>query len=100
MPVRSKRSIAWAVVACIALTFALSAFFICTNARHDCVGQRCQICTQIDTCRTIVKEIGFVLVHFAAYGLFFPAIFCALSYILRSHFINDSLLEKKVRLNI
>ena len=76
---RKKRNrIAALLLAVTILVIMLySAFFVAAEADHDCVGEGCPICYQIDACQNTLKSLSlavcvyiyFVQVYFSLHGL-------------------------------
>jgi hypothetical protein len=46
------------VCLCIAVTFVLSTWFINSHVDHDCIGDHCPICVQIQTTENLLKQIN------------------------------------------
>ena len=46
-----------AFVCCAALL--LSACFLAAEARHDCTGERCAICSVLHICQSLLEALGF-----------------------------------------
>lgn len=48
---------------CIAVIFAIvfSAFYIASDLGHDCAGERCAICRQIELCKNLLRSLAFVV---------------------------------------
>ena len=54
------------LAALFVLVLLLSAVFIVHEAEHDCHGEGCAVCVQLDVCRTLLRQLGLLLVVFAA----------------------------------
>ena len=52
-----KRIIAFAVALAMAFAMAFSVFFIAHNSEHNCTGDDCQICAQINNCIRSLNNI-------------------------------------------
>ena len=52
-----KRIIAFAVALAMAFAMAFSVFFIAHNSEHNCSGDDCQICAQINNCIRSLNNI-------------------------------------------
>ena len=52
-----------AVFLTVALLFVMlySALFIAAEADHDCVGENCPICYQINVCQNTLKNLSFAV---------------------------------------
>lgn len=57
---RSKKSrlLAFVLVLCMVATLALSTFFVITHISHDCTGEGCEICHQIEACVTTIHRLS------------------------------------------
>lgn len=67
---KQKRLIAWAAVCLIAVVISLSVLFIVAHAEHDCTGEDCVVCTELEACETIIRGIGRAVVWAAAVAIF------------------------------
>ena len=81
---KQKRMLAMAMAAAILFIVLASAFFIAAEANHDCVGDGCEICCQINVCRTVLKGLALaiiaaVLAAAASRALHFLFVGCRLS---------------------
>lgn len=66
-----KKRIA-AIILAVTVMFVMlgSAFFIAAEADHDCVGENCPICYQLNVCRNTLKSLSLAVcaaVFFAAF---------------------------------
>ena len=61
---RKKRNrIAALLLAVTILVIMLySAFFVAAEADHDCVGEGCPICYQVDACQNTLKSLAFTYI--------------------------------------
>ena len=59
---KQKRMLAMAMAAAILFIVLASAFFIAAEANHDCVGDGCEICCQINVCRTVLKGLALAVI--------------------------------------
>lgn len=55
---KRKRIIAMLLAGMILVVMLCSALFITKEADHDCVGENCPICCQINICRNIMKNLS------------------------------------------
>lgn len=53
-----RRSIVLVVCLGIAVTFLLSTWFIISHVDHDCIGEHCPVCAQIQTVENLLKQIN------------------------------------------
>lgn len=59
---KQKRMLAMAMAVAILFIVLASAFFIAAEANHDCVGDGCEICCQINVCRTVLKGLALAVI--------------------------------------
>lgn len=59
--VKPKRILAMLMAVAIFAVMLSSAFFLAEEAHHDCVGDGCQICVQMNVCRGILKSLSLAL---------------------------------------
>ena len=71
---KRKRIIAILLAGMISVVMLCSALFITKEADHDCVGENCPICCQINICRNIMKHLSLTvgIVVFAATFIYTP----------------------------
>lgn len=55
---KQKRLIAWAIACLIFAVISLSGLFIATHAEHDCTGEDCAVCAELEACETVIRGIG------------------------------------------
>ncbi|MDR1216609.1 MAG: hypothetical protein LBK25_08005 [Treponema sp.] len=50
----------WLIVltACLTVIAIFAEFFICTHLDHDCVGDACSICLQIEVAQHLLEKLG------------------------------------------
>ena len=73
--VKTKRILAMLMAVAIFAVMLSSAFFLAEEAHHDCIGDGCRICVQMNVCRGILKSLSLVL-HAAAAALAVACILC------------------------
>ena len=73
--VNTKRILAMLMAVIVFALMLCSAFFLAEEANHDCVGDGCQVCLQMNVCRGILKSLSLVL-HAAAAALAVACILC------------------------
>jgi len=59
---KKRREIAAVLCAVLLLILAFSAAYIVIEAGHNCTGEGCPICQEIQVCRQILNTVGTVLV--------------------------------------
>ena len=73
--VKPKRILAMLMAVAIFAVMLSSALFLAEEADHDCIGDGCQICVQMNVCRGILKSLSLVL-HVAVAVLLAACISC------------------------
>ena len=71
---KTKRILAMVMAVALFAVMLSSALFLAEEANHDCIGDGCQICLQLNLCRGVLKSLSLAL-HAALAPLPFP-IFC------------------------
>ena len=68
MMTKRKRIISLVVAAAVLFVMLYSALYIAAEANHDCVGENCPICYQINVCQNALKNLSLAVcaVAFAA----------------------------------
>ena len=61
MMAKSKRILAMLMAVAILAIIISSALFLAEEAHHDCIGDGCQICFQMNVCRGILKSLSLAL---------------------------------------
>ncbi len=80
------------------LIMLLSAFYIASEADHDCTGEDCPICACIQQCENTLRQIGYGAAFCIA--VIFPAVFTLISSFLYAvGFPQKTPVSGKVRLN-
>lgn len=51
-----------AIVLCLAMAFSVA--FIVLESDHDCIGEHCEICLEIEACVNLLRGIGFAVLTF------------------------------------
>lgn len=75
MMAKTKRMLALLMAVAILAVMLSSALFLAEEAHHDCIGDGCQICFQMNVCRGILKSLSLAL-HIAAAVLVAAYILC------------------------
>ena len=58
---KTKRILAMVMAVAIFAVMLSSALFLAEEANHDCIGDGCQICLQLNLCRGVLKSLSLVL---------------------------------------
>jgi hypothetical protein len=53
-----KRLLLIVITACVALAAVFAQAFVFTHLEHDCVGEDCPVCLQIETALSLLKGLG------------------------------------------
>lgn len=95
-----KKLTALLVCICITAAFLLSAWFIASHADHDCPGQDCPTCAQIQYCANIFQKLGAGLDAFVPSAWLLAAVLlCSLLAVKFPDRAQDTPVKLKVRLN-
>lgn len=65
---KTKRILAMVMAVALFAVMLSSALFLAEEANHDCIGDGCQICLQLNLCRGILKSLS-LAVHAALAAL-------------------------------
>ena len=63
---KTKRILAVVMAVALFAVMLSSALFLAEEADHDCIGDGCQICLQMNLCRGVLKSLSLVLLAAAA----------------------------------
>lgn len=77
---KTKRILAMVMAVALFAVMLSSALFLAEEANHDCIGDGCQICLQMNLCRGVLKSLSLVLhaalavlaVSYILWGNFWP----------------------------
>ena len=58
---KTKRILAMVMAVALFAVMLSSALFLAEEADHDCIGDGCQICLQMNLCRGVLKSLSLVL---------------------------------------
>ena len=72
---KKNRIVAVLLAVMVLVVMLYSALFITAEAGHDCVGENCPICYQINVCRNILKNLS-LAVCAAAFATAFTYTLC------------------------
>lgn len=95
---KKHRMIASFLAVSAAFLMLFSVFFIASEAKHDCCGESCPICFQLDACGTTLKSVhaaGTVLLLMTAAQFFYDAVTVSVNRPVQ----NISLVTLKVKLS-
>ena len=78
---KTKRILAMVMAVALFAVMLSSALFLAEEANHDCIGDGCQICLQMNLCRGILKSLSLALhaalaaltVAYILWGGFWPS---------------------------
>ena len=82
---KQKRMLALVMAAAILFVVLTSAFFVAAEADHDCIGDGCEICCQIDACCAVLKGLALAIIaavltaaasHAFGFGIADKPVFC------------------------
>ena len=97
---KSKKILALLTAVMVAVLLLLSGFFIITHTEHDCIGEDCPVCAQLETCengmRLLTQAAGMGAVLAFAYIVTERII---LLYLAGLDLCPVSLVSLKIRLN-
>ena len=68
MMTKKKRILALLITAAVLFVMISSALYIAAESNHDCLGENCPICYQINVCKNTLKSLSLAVcaVAFAA----------------------------------
>lgn len=72
---KSKRTVAIFLAATVLFFILYSALFIAAEADHDCVGENCPICYQLNVCQNMLKNFSLAVCP-AVFAAAFTYILC------------------------
>ena len=75
-----------------------SAFFVAVEADHDCVGEGCPICYQVDACQNTLKSLS-LAVCVTAVAVAFTYTLCRCISLCTDNAQRDTLVSLKVKLS-
>lgn len=62
MMAKRNRILALVTAAVVLFVMLTSAFFIAAEAGHDCIGDGCEICCQVNACRAVLRGLALVII--------------------------------------
>ncbi len=72
---RKKRILALLIAAAVFFVMIFSALYIAAESNHNCIGENCPICCQINACRNTLKNLSSA-VFTAAFAAAFTYFLC------------------------
>ena len=95
---KKKRIAALLLAVTVLLVMLYSALFIAAEADHDCVGENCPICYQINVCQNALKNLS-LAVCAAVFAAAFIYILCRSASVCTYSVQFSSLVSLKVKLS-
>ncbi len=62
MMAKRNRILALVTAAVVLFVMLTSAFFIAAEAGHDCIGDGCEICCQVNACRAVLRGLALAVI--------------------------------------
>ena len=94
-----KRILSAALAVSVLFVVLYSVFFIAAESHHDCIGENCPICLQIQNCENTLKTLSSATAVTAV-----SAILCAAFFIIKTYnarpFVSATPISLKVKLSI
>ena len=96
--IKQKKVVSALLALLLMLSLFFSVFFIAVEADHDCTGEDCPICCQIQNCENLLKNMATVpAAVYLATGILFALYLCA-SYV-NAPIYHITLVSLKVKLS-
>ena len=95
---KKKRIAALLLAVTVLLVMLYSALFIAAEADHDCVGEGCPICYQVDACQNTLKSLS-LAVCVTAVAVAFTYTLCRCISFCTDYAQRDTLVSLKVKLS-
>ncbi|MGN0571418.1 MAG: hypothetical protein ACI4K9_04480 [Candidatus Fimenecus sp.] len=95
---KKKRIAAILLAVTVLFVMLYSALFIAVEANHDCVGENCPICYQINVCQNVLKNLS-LAVCATAFAAAFTHILCGSISICTDSVQSYTLVSLKVKLS-
>jgi len=95
---KRNRCLALVMAAAILFVMLTSAFFIAAEAGHDCIGDGCEICCQVNICRAVLKGLALIAIA-AVFAAAACAALCAVFAAWQEQVRNFTLVSLKVKLS-
>ena len=97
--IKSKRITAWIALIAVVCVMLFSVIYISKHADHECTGTECPICAVMEQCGNNIKNIGTIIVAIVATFFLCVSSQKSVQYAI-TKYSDDSLISRKVRLNI
>ena len=62
MMTKRNRILALVTAAVVLFVMLTSVFFIAAEAGHDCIGDGCEICCQVNACRAVLRGLALAVI--------------------------------------
>ena len=95
---KRKRIISLVVAAAVLFVMLYSALYIAAEANHDCVGENCPICYQINVCQNALKNLS-LAVCAAVFAAALPYTLCRGISVCTDYAQSYTLVSLKVKLS-
>ena len=93
-----KRAIVIFMAVAVVFVMFFSSFFVAKNTKHNCTGEHCRICLQIENCKNALRELTFdfltVYVEMSA-----PILILFTVFVFYKIYIHITLVSLKVKLS-
>lgn len=73
---KRNRILALVTAAVVLFVMLTSVFFIAAEAGHDCIGDGCEICRQVNACRAVLRGLALAVIA-AALAAAAGAVLCS-----------------------
>ena len=94
---KRNRVISMLLVVTVLFVMLFSASYMAVKANHDCIGEGCTVCHQMDLCKNFQKNLAAALLLAAIVGLLSFALICCVSLGHKTK-VQDTLITLKVEL--
>ena len=95
---KRKRIISLVVAAAVLFVMLYSALYIAAEANHDCVGENCPVCYQINVCQNALKNLS-LAVCAAVFAAALPYTLCRGISVCTDYAQSYTLVSLKVKLS-
>lgn len=93
-----KRILSAALAVSVLFVVLYSVIFIAAQSHHDCIGENCPICLQIQNCENTLKTLSSAAAVTAVSAIFYVAFFIIRTYNTRP-FVSSTPISLKVELS-
>ena len=95
---KKNRIIAILLAVMVLFVMLYSALFIVAEVGHDCTGENCPVCYQINVCQNTLKNLSFVVCA-VVFSIAFTHILCRNTFVCTVSVQDNSLVALKVKLS-